>query len=84
MCRFDGGTKRQIKMAFDDVVRAKELTKGNHPELNKISHQIIECAVRFKSHASEEIKKGQDVVALYFLDRAIEIYPVDMQLYWQR
>jgi hypothetical protein len=74
----------RVKMAYDDVEVAKLLSQHKHPELKRISTEIIQVSIRYKTVAAEEIKKGQHVVALYLLDRAVEVYPVDLQLYWQR
>lgn len=66
-----------------DMIKAKELSP-NHPNLKAILEWIISICVDFKNKADYEILNSHDTEALFFLNHAIDLDPLDWILLLKR
>ncbi|KAJ3215225.1 Tetratricopeptide repeat protein 16 [Dinochytrium kinnereticum] len=56
----------------------------SHPEIKGLLEYIMLVAIRYKNKASDQILKGQFDVAIYFLNHALELDPMDWVLLFKR
>lgn len=70
---------RQLNECFrcnKDMVKAGSI-ESNHLEIKGLKEYILQNAVKFKNKASEQISRGDNNIAVWFLNKAIELEPRD-------
>ncbi|KAJ3099345.1 Tetratricopeptide repeat protein 16 [Phlyctochytrium planicorne] len=66
-----------------DTQKAIQLAPS-HPEIKGLLEYIMLVAIRYKNKASDQILKGQYDTAIYFLNHALELDPMDWVLLFKR
>lgn len=66
-----------------DLQRALMLNPS-HPELLALIEHVMKIATTYKNKASEQIKQNQIDVAIYFLNQALELDPLDWNSQFRR
>ncbi|KAI8847650.1 hypothetical protein BC829DRAFT_236686 [Chytridium lagenaria] len=66
-----------------DTQRAIQL-QPSHPEIRGLLEYTMLVAIRYKNKASDQILKGKFDVAIYFLNHALELDPMDWVLLFKR
>ncbi|KAJ3147576.1 Tetratricopeptide repeat protein 16, partial [Irineochytrium annulatum] len=75
--------QENIDFMHMDLQRAMKINPA-HPEVMGLLESTMLVAIRYKNKASEQILKGQFDLAIYFLNHALELDPMDWVLLFKR